>query len=767
MIGERLPMVDAVPRVTGAIDYVQNLRRPGMLHASLLRSPYAHARILSVDLEAARAIPGVVTVIGPDEVRRDTSLDPWFGPFLADQPVLPLDRVRYAGEPVVAVAAIDEQTAQAALDAVVVRYEALPAVLDIDAALAPGAPVVHAGARRLASHRADIVARQPGLADTNVIHSYRLRRGDIHAGFAAADVVVERTYRSPAVQHVPLESHVAVAEFTAGTLTMWASSQAPSMLAAMLAGIFRLPSSDVRVIVSTLGGGYGAKVDPTIEPIVALLAREAHRPVRLSLERNEEFLTATKHAAKVSIRTGARRDGTLVGHQATCWYDGGAYAKDTPEKLLRGYASTGPYRVPNIHVDSFGVYTNRVPSCAFRGFGIPQVAWAHEAQMDLLADALGRDPLDLRRQNILVQGDPFSTGELLEEDPHYLELLDDVARRIGWTWPAAPVRDGPRVRATGISAIIKGSSAFPANSTVKLNPDGSLNVLTSSVEMGQGSLTALAQIAADEATLPISAVRVSLPDTSTTPFDHMTAASRTTNFGGRAIRGAVRDIKTQLLELAAEELEIDPRDLRIDDGHVVAVGSPERRISFRDLLARTRVGDVHGRGRYLFRAHLDVETGQGVASSQWHPAVCGVEVEVDEETGKVAVRRLHLGLYVGRMINPLLSELQVQGAALFGVGQALFEEMLWDESGTLTNGNLSDYMIPSFIDVPPELGQTILETPGSIDVHGLGETALPGVAPAIANAVSRAIGVRVDSLPITPEKVLRLIRERDGALAAS
>jgi CO/xanthine dehydrogenase Mo-binding subunit len=428
-----------------------------MLHARLVRSPYAHARILSVDLAGARAIPGVIAVIGPDDVHRDSALDPWFGPFLADQPVLPLDRVRYAGEPVVAVAAVDEQTAQAAADAVVVRYEALPAVLDIDAALADGAPLVHSGARRLVSHRADIVARQPGLADTNVIHTYRLRRGDIKAGFAAADVVVERTYRSPAAQHVPLETHVAVAEFGAGGLTMWASSQAPSMLAAMLAGILRVPSSDVRVIVSTLGGGYGAKVDPTIEPIVALLAREARRPVRLSLDRYEEFLTATKHAAKVRIRTGARRDGTLVAHEATCWYDGGAYAKDTPEKLLRGYASTGPYRVPNIHVDSFGVYTNRVPSCAFRGFGIPQVAWAHEAQMDQLADALGRDPLDLRRQNILVEGDPFSTGEILEEDPHYLELLDDAARRIGWTWPATPARDGPRVRATGVSAIIKGA----------------------------------------------------------------------------------------------------------------------------------------------------------------------------------------------------------------------------------------------------------------------------------------------------------------------
>ena len=309
--------------------------------------------------------------------------------------------------------------------------------------------------------------------------------------------------------------------------------------------------------------------------------------------------------------------------------------------------------------------------------------------------------------------------------------------------------------------------AFSATAVVKLNGDGSLNVLTSSVEMGQGALTVLAQIAADEATLPMAAVRISTPDTANTPFDAMTAASRATNFMGRAIRSAVRDVKSQLLDLASVQLEIAPGDLEITDGRVAVRGVPTRALSFGQVVAASRVGSLTGSGRYQPVIGLDPDTGQGVASPQWHPAVCAAEVEVDEETGAVRILRLHVGLYVGRMVNPTGCELQVFGASLFGVGQALFEELRWDEAGTLTNPNLSDYMIPSFEDLPGQFSQTVLETPGTIEIHGIGETPLPAIAPAIANAVSRALGVQVDSLPLTPEKVLRLIRARDASAAGA
>jgi CO/xanthine dehydrogenase Mo-binding subunit len=425
----------------------------------------------------------------------------------------------------------------------------------------------------------------------------------------------------------------------------------------------------------------------------------------------------------------------------------------------------GPYRVPNIHVDSYGVYTNVVPSAAFRGFGIPQVAWAHESQMDVIADELGIDPLELRLKNVLVPGDTFSTGETIDEDLHYPQLLRDAAERIGWADAPATVRTGSRIPAKGMSVIIKGMSAFPSSSVVMLAADGSLRVLTSSVEMGQGALTVLAQIAAHEATLPVERVTVSTPDTAVTPWDQMSAASRTTNSMGRAIRGAVVDVKAQLLELASRRLEIAVPDLEIVDGTVRAKGAPETAIPFGALVAVNRVGNLLGRGSYIGVAHLDTETGQGIGSPQWHPCVCAAEVEVDEETGRVRILKLHLALYVGRMINPTQCELQVQGAALFGVGQALFEELVWDEAGRLTNPNMSDYMIPSFLDVPSEMSETILETAGSIDVHGLGETGLPAVAPAVANAISRALGVRIVDLPMTPERVLRAIQARDMAKA--
>lgn len=757
-IGQRLPMVDAAARVAGTIEYTINVELPGMHHGRVLRSPYAHASIVRVDASRARSLAGVSAVLTRDEILGDPSLFPTFGYFIRDQPPVALDRVRHVGEPVAAVAAIDEDVAQEALERIEVEYEPLPAVFDVEAALEPGAPILHPGPRALASRRPDMLLRQPRLEGTNIIHLFTQRKGDIEAGFREADLVVENTYACPPVQHVSLEPHVAVAQWLNGSLTVWSSTQAPHWVAAELAHMFRLPTARVRVIVSTLGGGYGGKIDPSIEPIVALLARLAGRPVKLVFDRQEEFYTHTKHGARVRIRTGVKRDGTLVAHQATCWYNGGAYAKETPEKITRGYASMGPYRVPNVHVDSYGVYTNITPSAAFRGFGIPQVAWAHESQMDVIADELGIDPLEIRLRNVLRPGDEFSTGERIDEDLHYVELLRTAAERVGWTGVRSETVANGKVRAKGLSVIIKGMSAFPSTSVVKLNADGSLTVLTSSVEMGQGALTALAQVAADEATLPIDRVVISTPDTAHTPWDQMTAASRTTNSMGRAIRAAVQDVKRQLITLAAERLEISPDDLEVAEGSVRPKGSPDRAVPFAALIAGARVGNVLGHGSYLARAGLDPETGQGIGSPQWHPAVCAAEVEADPETGKVVITKLHLALYVGRMINPLACELQVEGAALFGLGQALFEEIVWDANGVLRNPNLSDYNIPSFLDVPREFDETVLETPGTLNVHGLGETALPSVAPAVANAVARALGVRLTELPMTPERVLRALK---------
>ena len=761
-IGQRVPMVDATERVTGTIEYVLDLRLPGMAEAKVLRSPHAHAALSRVDASAAAALPGVYAVLTGNDLRGRTDIVPTFGLFIRDQYPVAVDRVRYAGEPVAAVAARDADTAQRALELIEIDYEPLPPVFDVEAALADGAPILHPGPRILASARPDILARQPGFEGSNVIHLFTQRKGDVAAGFARAEVVIEHTYSSPAVAHVPLEPHVCIAAWSGRQLTLWDSTQAPHYVALELANLFRIRLTDVRVVVPTLGGGFGSKVDPSIEPIVALLARAARRPVRLALTRAEEFVTHTKHAARIRLRTGVLRDGTLVAHDATCWYDGGAYAKSTPEKVRRGYASMGPYRVANVHVDSYGVYTNHIPTAGFRGYGIPQVAWAHETQMDALADELGMDPLELRLRNALLPGDSFSTGEPLHEDLHFPALLRTAAERIGWSDGPLVVREGSTIRAKGIAAIIKGMSSFPATSVVKLNGDGSLHVLNSAVEMGQGALTALAQIAAHEATVPLDAVTVSTPDTAVTPWDQMTAASRTTSASGAATRSAVRQVKDELRRLASERFEIAPEDLEIVEGTIRPKGSPERAMPLGALVRMTRVGNVLGHGTFVAHGDLDVETGQGIGSPQWHPCVCAAAVTIDTETGRVTVDRLHLALYVGRMINPTQCELQVRGAALFGLGQALFEDLVVDPSGVALTTNLADYSIPAFPDVPVGFDETILETPDSTHAHGIGETALPPVPPAVGNAIARAIGVRLRDLPLTPERVLAALHGRSG-----
>jgi len=415
-------------------------------------------------------------------------------------------------------------------------------------------------------------------------------------------------------------------------------------------------------------------------------------------------------------------------------------------------------------MDSYGVYTNTAPTAAFRGYGITQVVWAHESQMDIIADALRMDPLELRRKNILQKGDAFSTGEPMPE-MHYNELLASAAEKIGWNDGPLVMKKGNKIRAKGISAIVKGM-ATPTTSaaSIKLNADGSLNVLTSSVEMGQGLKTALAQIAASEAELPVHRVRVSEPDTAFTPFDLMTAASRATFCMGTAIRRAVHQVKEQLLEAAAAQLEAAKEDLVLSDGKVMVRGVQSRSISYADIVRLTKTNNLLGHGIFVAGSGpdgspvvMDFETGQGYGSAEWHPAVVACEVEVDTDTGRVKVTRLHGELYVGKVINPRLCQLQVEGAMLFALGQVLFEELSTDTNGGITNPNLSDYMLPSFEDVPPQLTVHLLEPHGVTDVHGIGETSLPPVRPAIANAICRAIGARILDLPITPEKVLRAL----------
>jgi CO/xanthine dehydrogenase Mo-binding subunit len=751
-------MLDAAERVTGRVPYTINLR--AALQGRLLRSTAAHAGIVRIDVGRARQVPGVRAVVtGADLVaRRD--LVPYFGPVFRDQPILPVDRVRYVGEPVAAVAADDLDAAQEALDAIEVEYEDLPAVFDPTLALETDAPILHPEEAMRATLFADIIVKStPG---TNICSLVTLRKGDVERGFAEADHIFEDVFTSPAIQHVPLETHAVIADVGNGQVTVTATTQTPYVLRSQLAEIFGVPQSRVRVIVPTLGGGYGAKCYPSIEPIAAALALVARRPVKLHLSREEEFVTITKHGVRIAMKTGLRADGTIVARQSTCHFNTGAYANIGPRLIIYGaFGQSGPYAIPNVAVDSYAVYTNTPPAGAFRGYGINQAAWAYETQMDMIAERLGMDPYQLRSRNLIREGDTFSTGDAVN-DVHFQELLDTAAQSVGWQPAARPARNGNRVRATGMSVIA--CRALPlavSTAAAKLNDDGSLDVLTSSVEMGQGLLTALATIASESLSLPVERVHVSTVDTDVTPYDQQTSASRSTTAMGGAVQRAVGEIRRKLLEHAAELLEVSVDDLELVDGAVAVKGVPERSLSFGEIVRKTRSGNILGEGRHRTRGGLHPETGQsiGPGPGHWHQAAGAAEVEVDTETGKVTLLRYHAGVYAGRIINPVQAELQTEGNVAFGVGQALFEEMIFD-AGQLQNGNLADYMIASIEDMPAELDLNVLEHLPANEIHGIGEPSLPPVMPAIGNAIARATGVRIVDLPITPEKILRGLRER-------
>ena len=758
-------MVDARQRVTGRIGYTIDLAFGGMLHAKLLRSTAAHARIKRIDVSRAREVPGVVAVLTGADLASRSDLQPYFGPVYRDQPILAIDKVRFVGDPVAAVAAVDVDAAREALAVIDVEYEELPAVFTLDEALAEGAPLVHEGPPRTGETFADVIVKpQEG---TNICNSFRLRKGDVEIGFAEADEIFEDVFTSPPVQHVPLETHACIASVANGQITVWSSTQIPFVIRSQLAEIFRVPQSRVRVIIPTLGGGYGAKCYPKIEPVTAALSLVTRRPVRLHLTREEEFVTITKHGVRVRLKTALKKDGTIVARQSLCHFNTGAYADIGPRLIKNGgYGTAGPHRIPHVAVDSYAVYSNLPPAGAFRGYGISQAAWAYETQMDMIAERMGIDPLELRMKNLLDDGDTVMTGEPME-DSHFKELLAEATNWIGWSPDAQPERNGSTVRAKGFSCIIKGT-VTPSTSTAaaKLNEDGSLDVLTSSVEMGQGLLTALAILGGEPLGIDVDKVHVSTPDTDVTPYDQQSSSSRSTYAMGTAVQRAVREIRRKLFEHASEILEVSIDDLELDGGRVVVKGVPERSLGLGEIVRKTRSGNIVGEATYITEGGLDPETGQGIGSVHWHQAAAAAEVEVDTDTGKVALLRYHAGVYAGRIINPVQAELQSEGNVAFGVGQALFEEMHFD-NGQLQNGNLGDYMIASFEDLPRDLNVSVLEYLPADEIHGIGETGLPPVMPAIGNAIARATGVRIVDLPITPEKILRGLRELDARRSAA
>ena len=747
-IGVAVPRRDAVAKVTGSARFTVDLGMPGLAHARVLRSPYPHALIRSVDTAAARSHPGVIAVVTADDLG-DVHLV--YGHAVADHPLIATGKVRFAGEPVVGVVAEDAVTAEEALRLITVDYEPLPFVTSPEEALADAAPVIHEKPGEQRAHRG--FAEDIERTHANVCSHSRQAWGDIDDAFARADLVVEGEYRYPRSYAYAMEPYNAIARWSEGELTVWTSGQHPYMVREDLAHCFDLPLAAVRVVVPYVGGGYGSKSYTKVEPLTAALALRAGRPVRLSLSIDESILTTRGDAAIVRLRSAFDRDGLLLGRQATILLDTGGYAENSP--LVGRKAANrlgGPYRIPALEVTCSTVYTNTAPASSFRGFGAPQVTLAGESQMDEAAERLGLDPLEIRRRNVLRPGErPWPTVRGIDAD--LLADLDLAAEELGWSTPLPAGRG----RAICLSASDAGSEPM-TTSLVRVHADGSLTVTCGSTEMGQGSSTVLAQMAAGEMGVDLERVHLLQSDTAAVSYDRSTGASRTTTLMGLAIAAAARDARTQLVEWAQESLAPDgPTVVEARGGVRIGDASHDWGAIVRAWFGG-HAGECVGRG-YIRRAGVTEEM-----PPFWEIGCVGVEVSVDESTGVIRVEKLVTVGDVGCAINPQLVEGQDIGAAMMGLGMATREELIY-EDGNLMNGNLFDYRVPRTTDLP-EIHSVIVERGDGVGLYGAkggGEGSLNPVAAAIANAVWRAAGIRLREAPFSPERVWNALRERDAA----
>ena len=746
-VGRSVPRLEARRKVTGRVEYVHHAEVPGMLNAKVFRSTMAHGRILSIDVEAARAAPGVFAVLTGEEIRKLVP-EPYYGPAFHDQPVLAIDKVHYVGEPVAVVLAEDAFLAADAMELISAEYEELPAVFDeVEAVNSPA--IVH-DVLKPASTFPDL-KHLHGRKNTNVALDYRMRLGDAEADFVRADCVFEHVFKTQTVMHTPLEPMVSLAIPADDRLTIRTASQSPSFVRMEIARMLGWPENRVRVQVPYLGGGFGAKLYIKLEALVACAALITRRPVKLSLTMEEQFYTITKHATTFKIRSAVTRDGQITGRTCEIFWNGGAFADIGPRVSQKsGFTGTGPYSIANVAIDSFQIYTNLPPAGALRGFGIPQVVWAYESQADLIARELNIDPLEFRRKNILRDSAPQATGTRTT-DAAIEEVLERTAAAIDWEKPLEK-GEGPIRRGRGIAIGFKASIA-PTTSVAIVNVygDASCSLYLSTVDMGQGSDTAMAQIVAQTLGIPTELVTVVHPDTDSTPYDMATLGSRSTFHTGNAVKLAAEDARQKLDDLAASV------GLRRGEPYVPA-----------DLFRKKykmQAGNIVGVGTFIPSYASPDEAGlSDNVTPFWMIGGTAVEISVDTETGKIKIDRMINVADMGKPLNPKIVETQLSGAAIMQLGFTLFEKMHFD-AGQCTNASFSDYKIPGIHDVPKDMQNVIVEAEqrtGPFGAKGVGESSTFGVSPAIANAIHDAVGVRLTELPLTPESVLRALRQAAG-----
>lgn len=731
-LGSRVTRVDAKEKIRGQAQYVGDIKMADLLHGKVLRADTPRGRILSIDTSEAERMPGVVCVLTGADL---SDIDPYYGHAIKDRPIVALDRIRFAGEPVAAVAARTEAQAEAALRAIRVGVEEESPVLGVDAALAPDAALVHEeGMRAGAFHGLDLSERTG-----NVCYRFAWEKGDLDAAFADADIVVEGTYRFGSAYQYSMETHATIAHVQGDEINLWSNCQHPFLVRAELASVFGVPLSRVRIVVPFLGGGFGAKSYTRMEPIAVALARKAGLPVRIVNTVDESILTSRQHAMTATMRTAARADGTLLARDVVCWFDTGAYADNGPRVAATGGDSApGPYAWEAVKVIADCVYTNTAPAGSYRAFGAVHLTWIGEIQVDQVARRVGLDPLEIRRRNLLPPGGEMRPGGK-PVDADLVGDIEKVAAALG-TWGAP--RDDPWV-GRGLAVGVLAAGAHPVSSaTIRMEADGNCVLLSGTTEVGQGARTVFAQIAAEVLGIPPERIRMQGTDTRFTPYDRSTGASRSTTVAGLAVKRAADDLLEQLRAIKGGE----PDPAEYGDLMVSHFG-------FRggELVGHGEV-TPEGSGSYAEGPHF------------WEICVGAAEVRVDPETGMVDVLRTATVADVGRAINPLFIERQDEGATLQGIGTALFEELDFS-TGILATDTLLDYRIPTTHDVPAQMTPVIVENedgPGPFGAKGMGEGGLAAVASSVAVAVADT-GLAVDELPLTPERVWRLIQQQKNA----
>ena len=747
VVGKPLPKNDAPGKALGRSQYIADMSMPNMLHAKVLRSPYAHARVINVDASKALKLKGVKAVLTPKDI-----LPIKYGivPFSADQYALCIDKVRHPGDSVAAVAAIDEDIAEEALSLIEVEYEILPAVFDPEESMKPGAPVIHEG------------------VENNTSVKLLKNFGNVDEGFAQSDVIREDRYRTQPNNHAPIEPHGCISIWHPDNkVTIWCSTQIPFFLRRNLAKVVGLEERDVRVIKTIVGGGFGQKIDMFASDVCAtLLSKKTSRPVKVVINREEVFMsTRQRHPMIITVKTGAKKDGSFMAQTFKLIADGGGYNSTAPLVITASaYFLMIPYMLRNLRYEGAHVYTNKPVGGAMRGHGIPQARFAVESHLDLLAKDLGMDPADLRMKNAIYVGYKHPAKYRINTCG-FRDALTEVVQHVEWEKKRGK---GVGLAGSSFPCGAKNMSHLGAGAVVQINIDGGVNILSGAADIGQGTETVLAQIAAEELGNKYENVRVTCADTGLTPLDAGTFGSGVTFRAGNAMREAAADARRQLQEVMADKLEANPDDIVFQNDRVYVKGSPEKGMSFLEAIKHYRYLDkpmpIVGRGFYMPDADepTTLLKQDGNFSVAYTFLAQAAEVRVDRETGQVELDSIVTAHDCGFMLNPLNVEGQLEGSVAGGVGMAFYEDQPHVD-GQYLNPNLLDYKLPTSLEIPKKLISVPIETFEPLGPFGAkesGEGNQVATAPAIANALLDAIGVQIKELPITPERVLNALAEK-------